>query len=182
MPTTFATTAMFVMVQLNSLGLLVPVEKPDLPAGYTNATTATLEACNFMRGRLEHPEKTTCQQFTSAKTTSWTDGGVAAPITPAEASGGVDQPIAQESLQPDPPGATDYVLLYYEPGVYRWISEGGGLSLRECSELIKQRERKYTGVHCLPTPSGHTPEHRSDAPPEPPKTVAPAAKRLAQQW
>ena len=85
MPTSFATTTLVLLVTTNSIGQLAAVDKKDLPSPYTNPMTVNLECCNFMRGRMEHPEKYFCQVFTSPKQTSW-EYKAPAEITPAEAS------------------------------------------------------------------------------------------------
>jgi hypothetical protein len=85
MPTTFATTTLVLLVTTNGIGQLAAVDKKDLPSPYTNAMVVNLESCNYMRGKMEHPEKYFCQVFTSPKTTTWTYVPPGE-ITPAEAS------------------------------------------------------------------------------------------------
>jgi len=57
MPTSFATTTLVLLVTTNSIGQLAAVDKKDLPSPYTNPMLVNLESCNFLRGRMEHPEK-----------------------------------------------------------------------------------------------------------------------------
>ena len=152
MPTTFVSTTFVVIVGLNSYGALAPVDKAQLPPGTPGTILWSVDQCNMIRGKMEHAEKYTCQIFRSAQSTAWT-------YTPPGASEAA--PPSQESLQPDinpehrsgvedNPAAT-YVLLYM-PSDYRWVSEGGGVSLAECRTMLKERERRFRGAHCVPTP------------------------------
>ena len=86
MPSTLAITVFFVCIGLNNNGEYVFVDKSALPPGYTSSILANLESCNVFRGRLDHPEKYTCQRFVGPKTTTWTPDRVG-PITPEEAAG-----------------------------------------------------------------------------------------------
>jgi hypothetical protein len=90
MPTTFATTTFTVLVTINSYGALSPVDKSLLPPGVTSGVMWNVDQCNFARGKMERPEKYTCQVFTSAKSTAWTPEGETGAIAPW-----------QENLQPD---------------------------------------------------------------------------------
>jgi hypothetical protein len=98
MPTPFTTTTLYLLVELNSIGSLSAVDKKDLPAPFTNSMVLTLEQCNYIRGKMEHPEKTTCQRFDSPKYTSWAFAPPGA-ITPAQAA-----PIEPE-IKADPTSA-----------------------------------------------------------------------------
>jgi hypothetical protein len=91
MPTTFATTGFAILVGLNSYGALAPVDKSLLPPGSIGSIFVNVDSCNIARGKMEHPEKYTCQIFTSAKSTAWT-------YTPPEA---VAPPQQENSIQPD---------------------------------------------------------------------------------
>ena len=96
MPTTFATTTFTVLVTINSYGALSPVDKSVLPPGTSGPILWNVDQCNYTRGKMEHPEKYTCQVFTSAKSTAWTY------VQPSEgATGATTPPPPQENLQPD---------------------------------------------------------------------------------
>ena len=51
------------------------------------------DSCNLLRGKMEHPEKYTCQVFTSAKSTAWTYTPPGAEVAPS--------PPQEDSVQPD---------------------------------------------------------------------------------
>ena len=71
MPTSFVTTTFVSIVTLNSFGALAPVDKSLLPPPLTGPLMWSLELCRFTIGRMEHPEKYTCQVFRSELTTPW---------------------------------------------------------------------------------------------------------------
>ena len=93
MPTTFATTTFTVLVTINSYGALSPVDKSVLPPGQSGPIMWNVDQCNVTRGKMEHPEKFTCQVFTSAKSTAWT-------YSPSEGATGASPP-QENSVQPD---------------------------------------------------------------------------------
>jgi hypothetical protein len=95
MPTTFAMTTFYVVVGLNNVGQLASIPKEEIPSPYTSQMLVSLEACNFFLGRMQHPEKYTCQRFDSPKTTSWVYTPPGA-ITPAQAA------PAEPEIKPDP--------------------------------------------------------------------------------
>lgn len=78
MPTSFITTTFVSIVMLNNFGELAPVDKAVLPPG-TTGIVWSVEQCRYTIGKMEHPEKYTCQVFTSPKTTAWTPGEMAQP-------------------------------------------------------------------------------------------------------
>jgi hypothetical protein len=98
MPTTFATTGFVVLVTINSYGALSPVDKSVLPPGTSGPIMWNVDQCNFARGKMEHPEKYTCQVFTSAKSTAWT---YTPPGNPEGPTGAIAPPPPQENLQQD---------------------------------------------------------------------------------
>ena len=92
MPTTFVSTTFVVLVGLNSYGALAPVDKSLMPPGSVGPVLFSVDHCNLVRGKMEHPEKYTCQIFTSAKSTAWTytPEGIRRPYDPS-----------QDNVQPD---------------------------------------------------------------------------------
>jgi hypothetical protein len=95
MPTTFVSTTFVVLVGLNSYGALAPVDKSLMPPGSTGPVLFSVDHCNLVRGKMDHPEKYTCQVFTSAKSTAWT-------YTPPGGSEGATQAApTKEDVQPD---------------------------------------------------------------------------------
>src|ERR1700723_2714881 len=81
MPTTFVYTTFAVITALNGAGQLAPVDKADLPAGTAGPILFTEAQCNFVRGKMEHPEKYVCQVFTSPSETKlvWSAPGFTMP-------------------------------------------------------------------------------------------------------
>ena len=96
MPTSFVSTTFVVLVGLNTFGGLAPVDKSQLPPGALGPVMFSVDSCNLLRGKMEHPEKYTCQVFTSAKSTAWT---YTPPGNPEGPTGAIPPP--QENVQPD---------------------------------------------------------------------------------
>ena len=65
----FVITTFVVLTVANNAGQLAPVDKSELPAGFTSPIMWSVETCNLLRGKMEHPEKYVCQVFKSAPTT-----------------------------------------------------------------------------------------------------------------
>ena len=156
MPTTFATTTFTVLVTINSYGALSPVDKSVLPPGTSGPIMWNVDQCNFARGKMDHPEKYTCQVFTSAKSTAWTyipPGG-------SEAATGATPP-PQENLQPDTsperrsnlepttklPRAKDDVQLaggYYHRSYPLWIwVEDDSSKIGDDGVIVDEKDRPY---------------------------------------
>ena len=72
MPTSFVTSTFVMIVTLNNFGELTPVDKSLLPPPMTSAMMWSVDQCRYTIGKMDHPEKYTCQVFTSPKTTTWT--------------------------------------------------------------------------------------------------------------
>ena len=72
MPTSFVTSTFVMIVTLNNFGERTPVDKSLLPPPMTSAMMWSVDQCRYTIGKMDHPEKYTCQVFTSPKTTTWT--------------------------------------------------------------------------------------------------------------
>ena len=72
MPTSFVSTTFVVLVSLNNYGALAPVDKALMPPGQSGPILWSVDQCNMIRGKMDSPEKYTCQVFHSAKSTAWT--------------------------------------------------------------------------------------------------------------
>jgi hypothetical protein len=107
MPTSFATTTFTVLVTINSYGALSPVDKSVLPPGTSGPILWNVDQCNYTRGKMEHPEKYTCQVFTSAKSTAWTytppgsEGHGCEGLDASKLMDGCGSITPQEKVQPD---------------------------------------------------------------------------------
>ena len=140
MPTTFATTTFVVLVGLNNYGALAPVDKALLPTGMTSAMLWSTEQCNYIRGKMENPEKYTCQVFRSEATTPWVyrapgssmevspepeikanPTSVPQVIPPAASPKAQADPIGLEANKPDAKTPIMYPVFYQiVPGICRY--------------------------------------------------------------
>ena len=101
MATPFVNIVVWVMVTLNNAGQLAPVEKADLPPGLTGPIAWSEGQCMYNRGRMQNPEKVTCQQFTSAPTTKWLPPGQVPEVSPSAVPQGTpEQPAPPERRSP----------------------------------------------------------------------------------
>jgi hypothetical protein len=71
MPTTFAVTTFALLTTLNNAGQLALPDKSELPPGILGPVFWSEQACNWARGRADHPEKFVCAVFTGPKSTPW---------------------------------------------------------------------------------------------------------------
>lgn len=164
MPTSFVSTVFVVLTTLNNAGQLAPVDKSELPTGYTAMLWST-EQCMFVRGKMSHPEKYVCQVFKGETSTPWVYG----------------QPESGEPTLPSgPPPAPKPDPTNYQPGDIRinnrWYTQIAGTWV----EIGYERSSSFDDVQVGPTQLGE-----KDTPVIAPTPVkVPQAKQVAQapQW
>jgi hypothetical protein len=103
MSTPFAVTVFYLLTVTNNAGQLAPITNAELPAPFTSPMSWSEGQCIIMRGKMAQPEKSVCQVFRSAPSTSWTYVPPGS-VIPSEVSPGPVEPAPQAKPEvPSPP-------------------------------------------------------------------------------